>query len=379
MGVNKHLTHIEELVLTRGNDGANDAIDILKKVGETLNPTGVPGVTITTKWDGAPAVICGIDPSDGQFFVGTKSVFNTQDPKIAKSTSDVARMYNGELANKLTTCYQYLRPVVTDGILQGDLLFTNDKSVTNIMGKSLLSFRPNTITYAVEPNSDIGRKIANANVGIVFHTKYTGDSLPNMTASFNVKDTDFKSGGQVWAQKAEFKNIGAKANLNPTEKQQYDAAIRMAIGSLKQTKGVLEFIQSGKKSMQFDTMLKIFFNKYVKKGQNIPSVDQAYRDFDWFGGVEEPLHPLNAFQWDRFHLIIERLNGHACGIGIQEMTSNRVLSRCVQDDTSGGFVAGGRRFRGRRLRCGRGWGCRSYQGPCHAQRCKAMQSHIKPY
>ena len=38
-------------------------------------------------------------------------------------------------------------------------------------------------------------------------------------------------------------------------------------------------IQSGKKTLAIDTELLKFFNNYVKAGQNIPSVDQAYNDF----------------------------------------------------------------------------------------------------
>ena len=39
------------------------------------------GVNMTVKWDGAPAIICGVNPENGKFFVGTKSVFN-KTPKI---------------------------------------------------------------------------------------------------------------------------------------------------------------------------------------------------------------------------------------------------------------------------------------------------------
>ena len=279
MGVNKHLTHLEELIITGGNDGANDAIDILKKVGQTLNPTEGPAVTITTKWDGAPAVICGIDPSDGQFFVGTKSVFNTQDPKIAKSTSDVQRMYSGELASKLTTCLQYLKPVVTTGILQGDLLFTNDKTVTNIMGQSLLAFRPNTITYAVEPDSDIGRTIANANVGIVFHTKYSGPSMDQLNASFGVSDSDYNKTRDVFATSASFTNVGGVASFSKDEYQKYSAAVNMAEGSVRKAGTIFSKIQSGGKSLQFDTVFLQFFNSYYRGGENIPGVAASYNAF----------------------------------------------------------------------------------------------------
>ena len=102
MGVNKHLTHVEELVLTKGNDGAQEALSMLEQVGKTLSPSGGAAVTITTKWDGAPAVVCGIDPADGQFFVGTKGVF-AKEPKMyidegSLPHNERAERLNGRLA-----------------------------------------------------------------------------------------------------------------------------------------------------------------------------------------------------------------------------------------------------------------------------------------
>ncbi len=216
MAVNKHLTHLEELVLTRGTDGARDAIAILRKVGETLSPAGGPAMTITTKWDGAPAVICGIDPADGKFFVGTKGVF-AQTPKLAKTQSDVQRLYDGQLAQKLSTCLVHLKSVVTSGVLQGDLLFTNDKNFTSINGQSLITFRPNTITYAVEPDSQIGREVQAASMGIVFHTKYTGPSIQEMSASFGVSDSDYTKTRSVWATSATFSNATGAATFSLDE------------------------------------------------------------------------------------------------------------------------------------------------------------------
>ena len=48
----------------------------------------------------------------------------------------------------------------------------------------MITFTPNTITYAVPADSDIGRRIARAKLGIVFHTVYTGKTMNNMTAGF---------------------------------------------------------------------------------------------------------------------------------------------------------------------------------------------------
>ena len=282
-GKNTHLEHLEDEIINKGEEGGKQAIAILREMGKLLTGDGKSTVSVTTKWDGAPAIICGTDPADGQFFVGTKSVFAKTDPKICKSEADIRRLYStGGLAEKLSASLRYLREAGIQGVLQGDLMFTNDKKNETIDKERFITFRPNTITYAAKVGSELGNQIAAAQLGIVFHTKYTGDSLQSMTASFNVKDSDFRSGGQVWAQKAEFKNISNKASLNSSEKAKYDSAIRMAEGSLKQTKGVLNFIQSGKKTLKFDTMMKVFFNKYIKEGRSIPSVETAYRDFDKF-------------------------------------------------------------------------------------------------
>jgi len=85
---NKHLTHIEDRLLTDGAAGAKEAIKILREMSKFLSGDGGAQVSITTKWDGAPAIICGTDPEDGRFFVGTKSVF-AKDAKLCKSEDDV--------------------------------------------------------------------------------------------------------------------------------------------------------------------------------------------------------------------------------------------------------------------------------------------------
>ena len=282
---NKHLTHLEDRIILDGKKGGEDAIKLLKEMGDFLTGKQGLNMAVTTKWDGAPAVICGIDPKDGRFFVGTKSVF-AKDAKICKTESDIQKFYNGALAQKLSAALRYLPSSVNRGILQGDLMFTDDKKRENIDGKDFITFRPNTITYAADPKSQLGKDINQARIGIVFHTKYTGTSLADLTASFNVKDSDFTTGGNVWAEKAEFKDIGGVASMSATEKNKYDAFIRMAEGSLKKANSMLQEIQSGQKTLQFDTEFLKFFNNYVKAGRPIPSVKQAYADYMKHIGTE---------------------------------------------------------------------------------------------
>ena len=275
---NKHLDHLEDRIILEGTKGGEDAIKLLKMMGEFLSGSSSSSLRITTKWDGAPAVICGIDPEDGRFFVGTKSVF-AKDPKVCKTQQEIQQLYSGALAQKLSASLQYLPASVTSGILQGDLMFTDDKKTETIDKKRYITFRPNTITYAADPKSDVGKLIQAARIGIVFHTKYTGTSLRDLTASFNVNKSDFKTGGSVWAERAEFKNIGGAASLTPNERRQFDNYVKRAEGSLKQSRNILNKIQTGKKTLQIDTEFLKFFNGYVKEGRPIPSVKKAYEDF----------------------------------------------------------------------------------------------------
>ena len=282
---NKHLDHLEDRIILEGSRGGEEAIDVLKKMGDLLSGKSGPGISVTTKWDGAPAIICGIDPEDGRFFVGTKSVF-AKDPKICKTQADVQRFYDGALAEKLSTALRYLPESVKKGILQGDLMFTNDKKIEKIDGERMITFRPNTITYAANPQTQLGKDIDRAKIGIVFHTKYTGDTMSDLKASFDVRASDFTTGGDVWAERAEFQDISGVASFSSSDKAKYDAMIRKAEGSLRKSGSILNKIQSGKKTLQLDTEFMKFFNGYVKLGQAIPSVKKAYVDYMYHLGKE---------------------------------------------------------------------------------------------
>ena len=141
-------------------------------------------VNMSVKWDGAPAIIAGKNPENGKFFVGTKSVFN-KTPKINYTPGDITRNHSGPVAAKLLVCLRELKRLGINGIYQGDLLFTKgDTKLAGIDGQKMITFTPNTITYAVPINSSLGRRISRARLGIVFHTYYTGKSMTSLTAGF---------------------------------------------------------------------------------------------------------------------------------------------------------------------------------------------------
>jgi hypothetical protein len=84
---NTHLTHLEELVLTQGPKGFEMAKRFLLQLLETLKGNSKSSVQTSVKWDGAPAIFAGINPENGKFFVGTKSIFNKV-PKINYTPED---------------------------------------------------------------------------------------------------------------------------------------------------------------------------------------------------------------------------------------------------------------------------------------------------
>jgi len=222
-------------------------------------------VNMTVKWDGAPAIICGINPENGKFFVGTKSVFN-KNPKINYTTGDIRKNHSGDLADKLSVALRELGRLGIKDVIQGDFLFTqSDLKSINIDGDKMISFTPNTITYAVPVNSDIGKRISKARMGIVFHTKYSGKTLDSMTAGFG---TVRGSARNVFLASAGYRDVSGSAKLTRNELTQFDAKLRMAQGSLSKAGPILdEMSKSSSDALSVGFRLKTFFNYYIRNTQ----------------------------------------------------------------------------------------------------------------
>ena len=275
---NTHLEHLEDNILNGGSQGGNEAVAFLRSLGDMLEQGGAD-TRVTVKWDGAPAVICGTNPENGRFFVGTKSVFNKTDPKIIYSEEDVERMYApGQLAEKLKASYKYLSTLSIPEVVQGDLLFTDDKYEANIGGDTCVAFQPNTIVYAVPKDSDIGQKIDEAKFGIVFHTAYSGRTLDTMSASFgNIR---VQGNTNVFVTSSDFKNASGEANMTATEKTVYTNLDNKTEGSLKQASRFLDLMKvNDMNKFTLNIMFKTFFNTYVRQGRSLVGARNTARDF----------------------------------------------------------------------------------------------------
>ena len=276
---NTHLEHLEDDIINRGAVGGDNAINFLKSVRNMLAGTTGSKTNITVKWDGAPAIICGINPENGKFFVGTKSVFN-KNPKINYTVADIRRNHGGVVAQKLEVCLAQLKRLNIKGILQGDLLFTNDKKVISIDGEKMLSFTPNTITYAVPQNSGIGKRIANAKMGIVFHTQYNGKKMDSLSASFGT--VTGSSNRNVFLASAAYQDT---AVLFPkSELSKFDAQIRMAEGSLRKAAPILNLMSKNiSDDLSIGYRLKTYFNHFIRNSNSsmdkVAVMQKQFRDY----------------------------------------------------------------------------------------------------
>ena len=275
---NTHLEHLEDNILNDGSQGGKEAVAFLRSLGDMLDQ-GSADARVTVKWDGAPAIICGINPESNSFFVGTKSVFNKVSPKISYSENDVDNLYPpGQLAEKLKASYKYLSQLSIPNVIQGDLLFTDDKYEATIGGETCIAFQPNTIVYAVPKDSDIGQKIDQAKFGIVFHTAYSGRTLDTMSASFG--NIGVQGNTNVFVTSSDFKNASGEANMTASEKTTYTNLVNKTEGSLKQASRFLDLMKvNDMNKFTLNIMFKTFFNTYVRQGRSLIGARNTARDF----------------------------------------------------------------------------------------------------
>ena len=266
---NTHLTHLEELVLTQGERGYTIARGFLADLMSHLQGKSKRKVNTSVKWDGAPAIFAGKHPETGKFFVGTKSIFNNE-PKINYTDADV-EMNHGHapgLADKLKKALKYLPKLGIKGILQGDFMF-DSSSLEPMMenGVKHLTFKPNTIRYAVESDSDFGKELGNSVFGIVFHTGYADlKSAPQ----YNITVNNLKKVPGVWVDDAVFTDTTGTVTLDIDEAKQIKDMIKTADG-----------IKINYKDLPAD-LLNIYTNTEIRTGKYLEDAEASYRGFiDW--------------------------------------------------------------------------------------------------
>ena len=276
-GKNVHLEHIEDEVLNRGVTGARDAINFLQSLRDMLAGHSTNKVNVTTKWDGAPAVFCGINPENGKFFVGTKGVFNAN-AKLNYTDEDIDNNHPGEGLNaKLKVALRYLPKLGIKGVLQGDMMFAKgDLDKKTIDGEDYITFQPNTIVYAVPTDSKLARTMLAAQMGVVFHTSYTGKTFSDMKASFNIDIKNLTPTKDVWFRDAYFTDASGTATFTEEETKTITSLLSNVGTVFKQTNAL-----SINRISTSDTLreyIKTFNNTKVREGQKITNTAAHTRE-----------------------------------------------------------------------------------------------------
>ena len=272
---NTHLTHLEELVLTQGERGYDIARGFLSDLLSHLQGKSKRKVNTSVKWDGAPAIFAGKHPETGRFFVGTKSIFN-KDPKINYTDADV-EMNHGHapgLADKLKKALKYLPKLGIKGVLQGDFMF-DSSSLQPMMenGVKHLTFKPNTIRYAVESDSELGKELSNSVFGIVFHTGYADLNSP---PQYNISVNNLAKVPGVWVDDAVFTDTTGTVTLDIDEAKQVKDMIKTA-----------DKIKVNYNSLPSD-LLNIYTNSEIQQGKFLEDAEASFRGFiDWINNRKD--------------------------------------------------------------------------------------------
>ncbi len=219
---NRHLEHPEDSILTEGRTGLYNILDFLEN-----------RMVLSVKYDGAPAIVWGINPENGKFFVGTKSVFNKVRVKINYTHYDIEVNHGDKpaVASILHMCLEKLPRV--EGVYQGDFIgYGGGKEYT-----------PNTITYKFDD-------VVEEDIIVAAHTTYSGDTIKDMCAVFGQCD-------RIASEEVKFLDTTARIDYRDYRIGLYIAAARVAAKWVK-----FPTEEEGK-------FLKQHINSYIRRGERL--------------------------------------------------------------------------------------------------------------
>lgn len=262
------MEHAEDAVLSDGYEGAQRSINFLTGVKDVLDSNVSSSVNVTVKWDGSPSVYCGINPENGKFFVATHKIQN-KEPVVNYTPEDIDQNHAGGPTEILKAALHYLPQLGIQNILQGDIMFgPGDVEEKVIGGREYITFKPNTILYAVPVESTLAQKILQAKLGIIFHTSYSGDSLKSLNKSFNVNVGELRQTRNVWFDDATYRDESGTVTLTSEEADKVDNLLddaREILGQIGQNK-LDKFFRENQKMVE---LIKRHLNSKVRQGEHI--------------------------------------------------------------------------------------------------------------
>ena len=282
--VGRALQHAEDLVIVDGSAGAMRALDSLAAMADNVGD-------VTIKWDGSPAVYFGRD-ENGNFILTDKSGFTAKgyDGKV-KSAADLEKMLLGRgkeapndsrraFAASMAGLWDKFEGIVDPkfrGYVFGDLLFQTTPPKDK---NGDYTFTPNTVTYHIPADSDLGQRIGNTSAGIVIH-QYTGLDGQEQPVKGAVKGIG--TGGQVLV-------VGP---TTVTEAPSIDTAqLDSARAFVKANAGAIDALLddaklAANKMTDFKAILYKFVNQQVKT-RDLTNLDARFEKWMDTSGISAP-------------------------------------------------------------------------------------------
>ena len=298
-GKNLHLEHLEDEILNFGVDGGRAALNFLRSLRDMLSGDARSSVNMTVKWDGAPAIFAGVEPETGDFFVAKKSVFNVN-PKLYKTTAEIDDDLSGALNSKFKVALKEFSKLGIEGVLQGDLMYTDDLEPQAIDGVKYITFQPNTIVYAVPVNSDFGKTILRSKVGIVWHTTYTGNKLQDMKASFGANISKLNKTPSVWMDDATYKDVSGKATFTSQETADITSILSDVGRTFNKINGpklrAFLKLQDSMTGVLAGASLKTYNNSKVRAGEKITNPSSHAKGYEkWvFDSIQKQIDKVKS-------------------------------------------------------------------------------------
>ena len=312
------MEHLEDLIFNEGVAGTRKAINFIRDLRDMLAGHTKTKVAATVKWDGAPAIFAGIDPSDGKFFVAKKGIFN-KNPKVYKTNKDIDEDLSGDLNEKFKVALkEFSKLGITKGVYQGDMMFTKGDLKSEVIDdEDYITFHPNTIVYAIPSKSELAKKIKTASIGVVWHTTYEGDSFETMKASFGKSIVaNMKHIPSVWMDDANYKDYSGSATFTALETKELNT-ILSKIGKLFNTTTAAT-INAIHQNPDLLMAVKTYNNSKIRNSEKISDTTKHVTD-------------LYNYIHDRYQKEIEKKKTES-GKATQEAARKNVLKFFVEHD-----------------------------------------------
>lgn len=292
MSKNLHLEHIEDLMLMLGSEGVKESFEYIDDLVETFS--GQPKNTgkYSTKWDGAPAIFCGPDPADGQFFVAKKGLFN-KNPKLYKSIEEIeSDNIVEDLKKVFTAVFKYMKPIFDQGklkdVVQGDFLFhtlggsNNRKIVRDLHGEDCVTFKPQLITYCIPDHDDLYDAAKTCKLCVVIHAKYPINNVTDvqdLSVNFGFDASQYSTKDCLILSPFT-SELGSKMMITKSEKTKLKLWKETAKRSLTKCSSFLDTIApTHDDTFGIAYFIKQYFNSKVREGKKVTSASRFFEDF----------------------------------------------------------------------------------------------------